>query len=403
MYRTFYGLRERPFMLTPDPAFLFPSRTHRKALDHLEYGLGEGMSFTLLTGEVGSGKTTLLRHVLARLGSSVETALVFNTRVTPGELLRLVMQEYELSADGDKAVLLDRLNDFLIERYAAGTRCVLVIDEAQNLSFEALEEVRLLSNLQTETEPLLLIVLAGQPELARSMRHPDMRQLAQRVSVSFHLSVLSADEVGDYIAHRLRTAGAMRSSLFDREAVRLVHEHSGGVPRIINNICDACLLAGYADGLATIGAATVRAVLAERADSGLAGGPYAPVEDAGRSPAAPAGQPRPEPAPAPAAQTAPPPAPQAQRPQAAPAPAPQPAPRAPAAEAAAAPDEAAQAAPDTAPDTEAVNREIANLRAQVEHLTALLQSPPPPPAPAPAAPSGFARLMGVVRNLFTRS
>lgn len=268
IYLSHYGLRALPFSLSPNPEFFYPSVAHKAALDHLVYGLTQDLGFILLTGEIGSGKTTLLRHLHSLLGQDTEVAQVFNTNVSPHELLKLVLQEFELDAKGDKADLLDELNSFLIARFAEGKRSVLIIDEAQNLSVGALEEVRMLSNLQTETTPLLQIVLVGQPELADRMRAKELRQLAQRVTVSYHLPPLGAQETGEYIAHRMRIAECPRENLFDQAAVELVHVESEGIPRIINNLCDAALLAGFADNKDFIDAAIVREVVQERRSSG---------------------------------------------------------------------------------------------------------------------------------------
>ncbi|BBD09270.1 ExeA family protein [Desulfovibrio ferrophilus] len=268
MYLDYYGLRERPFSLSPNPKFFYPSSAHSAALDHLEYGLTQNLGFILLSGEIGSGKTTLLRRVHSHLGPETEIAIVFNTNLSPSELLKLVLQEFELDSSGDKADLLDRLNDYLISRFAAGKNTVLVIDEAQNLSIPALEEVRMLSNLQTETTPLLQIVLAGQPELAERMRSPELLQLAQRITVHYHLTPLSREETGQYVNHRLLSAGRTGNGLFDSTALDLIHAESGGIPRIINNLCDAALVAGFADGLETLSGDVVREVVEERRKSG---------------------------------------------------------------------------------------------------------------------------------------
>lgn len=279
MYERFYGLTEKPFSIIPNPDRFFLAAKHRLALAHLEYGISEGAGFVLLTGEIGSGKTTLLRRVFGNLGPDADVAMIFNTAVTGAQLLRLTVQEFgqdptendpALAAQGcappatmDKAAILETLNRLLIERFAARRRSILVIDEAQNLSKEALEEVRMLSNLQTETQPLLQIVLAGQPELRAKIRHPALEQLAQRITVSFHLGALAREEVGEYVAYRMQAAGAARR-VFTDEAIEVVADACGGIPRAINILCDMALVYGYADSADTVGPEIVRQALSDR-------------------------------------------------------------------------------------------------------------------------------------------
>ena len=270
MYCKFYGFREKPFSIIPNPAFLYPSSKHRMAMTYLEYGLAEGTGFILLTGEIGSGKTTLIKRLLNGLGSDIEVAVLFNTNVSAGDLLKLILQEYEIEpGDGGKSGDLDLLNHFLIEKFSQGKRSLLIIDEAQNLSREALEEVRMLSNLQTETAPLLQIVLVGQPELKLKMRHPSLAQLAQRVTVGFHLGSLTRTETGEYIVYRLESAGASRTDLFTEDAVDLIHEKSRGIPRSVNVLCDAALVYGFADELENISREVVENVVRDREMDGV--------------------------------------------------------------------------------------------------------------------------------------
>ena len=267
MYLEHYGLSEPPFSITPDPRFVFLSERHRDALAHLLFGItqGGGGGFVQLTGEVGTGKTTLCRLLLEQVPENVRVALVLNPRLTPVELLETVCEELHLDLDGRRGsakALVDALNAYLLDAYAQGLRVVLVIDEAQNLSVEALEQVRLLTNLETPTQKLLQIVLLAQPELRRMLAREDMRQLAQRITARFHLTPLDAAETGEYLRHRFRIAGGQRFP-FDASAVRRIHLHSGGVPRLINAVAERSLLAGYAHDVAMLDARWVDRAAAE--------------------------------------------------------------------------------------------------------------------------------------------
>jgi len=260
MYETFYGLREKPFQITPDPGCLYRSPKHEAALTYLEYGISENLGFILLTGEVGSGKTTLIQCILGRLSARIEAAVVFNTNVAPAELLGLILEGFCLQRPaGDKVVLLKALARFLAGRLAQRKRALLILDEAQNLSEAALEEVRLLSNLRKDGQPLLQIIIVGQPELSSRLRKPGLRQFAQRVAAGYHLAGLSREETGEYIAYRLQRAGG-RPDLFDASAVEVIHTLTGGIPRAINLICQAALVYGFAEGAAAIGAGVIRQV-----------------------------------------------------------------------------------------------------------------------------------------------
>lgn len=282
MYTKYYGLKEKPFTLSPNPAYLYQSAGHRTALDHLEYALQSEAAFVLLTGDIGTGKTTLIRHLLRELPDDVVAAVIFNTNVTAYQLLKLILREYEVVPDRDKAENLERLNERLVYLYGLGKKPMLIIDEAQNLATDALEEVRMLSNLQTDAEPLLQIVMVGQPELKQRIADPSLAQLAQRITVNYHLAPLGRDETGRYIAHRLASAGAQRTDIFAPDGVSAVHDLSDGVPRLINVICDATLLAGYADGLEHMDEATVRAAARDRDLAPLNGScpPSGPAETA---------------------------------------------------------------------------------------------------------------------------
>ena len=252
MYEQFYKLKEKPFQIVPNPAYLYRSSKHQNALAYLQYGINESVGFILLTGEVGSGKTTLIQYLLSKLESRIDAAVIFNTHVTPDELLAMILSEFNLEASGNKASDLERLNQRLIDVYAAGQQAFLIIDEAQNLSMETMEEVRMLSNLQSDTHSLLQIMLVGQPELKAKLKHQTLRQLTQRIAASYHLTGISREETGEYIAYRLKKAGG-RPDLFTPAAANLVFEMSGGIPRAINLVCQAALVYGFADDAKMIG------------------------------------------------------------------------------------------------------------------------------------------------------
>lgn len=246
MYESFYGLTEKPFNLTPDPRFLFLSEKHKEAFAHLLYGIKNRTGFIMVSGEIGTGKTTICRSLLNQLDPDVELAFIFNPCLSPDELLRKINEDFgiESRADSLKA-LIDELNEYLLDRNAKGKNCVLVIDEAQNLSPGVLEQIRLLSNLETETQKLLQIVLIGQPELAMCLQLPELRQLNQRITARYHLKPLNMEETVQYIAYRLRVAGGRRKVHFTRGALRAIYKSSGGTPRVINAVADRALLIGY--------------------------------------------------------------------------------------------------------------------------------------------------------------
>lgn len=257
MYLGHYGLDEPPFSITPDPRFVFLGERHRDALAHLLFGVGQGGSggFVQLTGEVGTGKTTLCRLLLEQLPENVRVALVLNPRLSPVELLETICEELRIDTTGRKGSLkglVDALNHYLLDAYAQGLRVVLIIDEAQNLSAEALEQVRLLTNLETPTQKLLQILLLGQPELRELLAREDLRQLSQRVTARFHLTPMDAAETEAYLRHRFAVAGGKRFP-FTKLAVKRIHHHSGGVPRLVNIIAERALLAGYAHDETQVG------------------------------------------------------------------------------------------------------------------------------------------------------
>jgi general secretion pathway protein A len=265
MYISYFGLTENPFSLTPDPRFLFMSQRHREALAHLLFGMGEKGGFVLLTGEVGTGKTTLCRSLLEQVPEGVEVALVLNPKQTSLELVASLCDELKVSyptpADSLK-VLIDHLNRHLLEIHAEGQRTVVIIDEAQNLSTEVLEQVRLLTNLETTTRKLLQILLIGQPELHGMMAKPELRQLGQRITARYHLTPLSAEETAAYIEHRLEVAGCKRP-LFTKSTPYLIHRLSGGIPRLINTICDRALLGAYGRKRTVVNRSLARKAAAE--------------------------------------------------------------------------------------------------------------------------------------------
>lgn len=247
MYTNFYNLKEKPFSLNPNPDYLYKSNNHSSALTYLNYAITENIGFVLLTGEIGSGKTTLIRHLLDHLDLELEVAVIFNTNISAEELIKLILQEYETQPTESKAGNLDKLYNFLTKSYQSGKRALLIIDEAQNLSSDALEEVRMLSNLQTGDHYLLQIILVGQPELQKNIHKPNLTQLEQRIAVSYHLHALSKKETREYINYRLQKAGDIQSELFTQEAIDLIYAKTNGIPRKINSWCDTALVYGYAD------------------------------------------------------------------------------------------------------------------------------------------------------------
>jgi general secretion pathway protein A len=259
MYLNFYDLRERPFSATPDPRFLYLTARHREAMAQLVYGVREGLGFTMLTGEVGTGKTTLLHSLLRQLDAGTAASYVFNSTLSFDGLLEYVVADLAIATPAaSHAQRLLALNNFLLERHRAGLNTVLILDEAQHLSPATLEQVRLLSNFETTTAKLLQIVLVGQPELANKLRLTELRQLRQRIAVHGTLTPLSPEETRDYVRARLRTAGARDLGLFTEAALRDVARHSRGIPRLVNILCDHCLLVGYADQKRPIEPAVVK-------------------------------------------------------------------------------------------------------------------------------------------------
>jgi putative secretion ATPase (PEP-CTERM system associated) len=269
MYERFYQLRERPFALSPDPDYLYPSRVHREALSYLRYGIEGHAGFVVITGEIGSGKTTLLQTLLRGLDRETTVARLVNTMLEPNELLESILIDFGLEPEPRKPGMLRQLGEFLVNERAGGRLVLLVVDEAQNLTLPALEEVRMLSNLETEKSKLIQIVLVGQPDLREKLGQPELEQLRQRVTVSYHLGPLDAEDTAAYINHRLRRAAIGAPLEFPADVSAVVHQRSGGVPRLINVICDAVLLFGYGADRRTIDRGLADEALAELEATGV--------------------------------------------------------------------------------------------------------------------------------------
>jgi len=248
VYLEFYGLKLSPFDITPNPRFLFHSTKHREAFNHLHYGIRERKGFVQLTGEVGAGKTTLCRALLEKLDGNFSTALILNPVMSGDELMKAIATEFGLNAKGlDRLETMAVINDFLLKQALAGKESVLIVDEAQNLTEELLEQVRLISNLETDDRKLLQIVLMGQPELRDRLNSPRLKQLRQRITARYHLNALTRTEVGQYIQHRLALAGSRGTPAFTGPAIWRVFNYSRGVPRLVNAVCDKAMLAGFVE------------------------------------------------------------------------------------------------------------------------------------------------------------
>jgi general secretion pathway protein A len=264
MYNAFYGFREAPFQITPDPRFLFFSTQHREAFHHVLFGIRERKGFIQLTGEVGAGKTTVTRAVLEELGPTVHTALILNPVLTSTQLVRTILVELGLKPRKlDRSGYLDLLNAYLFEQAARDHDVALFIDEAQDLEPELLEQIRLLSNLETDQRKLLQIVLIGQPELRDKLNDPGLRQLRQRITVRYHLRPLSRPDMERYVSHRLRVAGANGRPTFTPWAMRTLHRYARGVPRLVNAVCDKALLYGYVNDTQNLTASGIRRAIRE--------------------------------------------------------------------------------------------------------------------------------------------
>ncbi len=269
MYESFYGFQEKPFTLLPDPSFLYFGKKHSTAFSMLEYGLQSQVGFTVITGEVGSGKTTLIRHLLNQVEDDVTIGLVSSSHRDMGLLLKWVLmafgQDYR---ETERVALFDAFSNFLIDQYAQNKRTVLIIDEAQNLDPNLLEELRLLSNINADKDLVLQVILVGQPELRDLLNRPELLQFKQRISVDYFLSSLNEEETREYITHRIHRAGCDRE-LFSSDACTLIYRASKGIPRIINTLCDTVLVYGFADQQSEISLDLIWSVLKDKASSGL--------------------------------------------------------------------------------------------------------------------------------------
>ncbi len=278
MYLRYFNLKSKPFAMNPDPAFLYASKQHSAALTMLEYAMESQASFCLLTGEIGSGKTTLIRRLIRMVGKNVTVGLISNTHgrfrsIHPWALSALGIVDDDESEIGQY----EALNDFFIREYGQGRRTLLIFDEAQNLSVRILEELRLLSNVNSEKDVALQIMLVGQPELRRKLERPQLKQFAQRVAVDFHLNALTLSESEAYVRHRLTVAGGS-DAIFHRQAIEIIHERSGGIPRLINQLCDLSLVYAFAEGHKQVAASLVAEVLQDQS-RGRASEPVAPKVD----------------------------------------------------------------------------------------------------------------------------
>ena len=264
MYLEHYQLKELPFQLTPDPGFLYPSKMHSRAKAYMDYAIWNRDGFVVITGEIGAGKTTIVQKFLSELDQSVVAAKIFQTQLNENEFLRAVLSEFGIKPSSDNKVdIMNTLNAFLLECYARNKQLVLIVDEAQNLTYNVLEEIRMLSGLETRKEKILHVILVGQPELREKLDTPEMAQLLQRVRLRFHLKALSETETRDYIVHRLRVAGAKNLSIFADNTYPVIYQYTGGIPRLINTLCDTAMTCAYADGLTRVTTSVLKTAIEE--------------------------------------------------------------------------------------------------------------------------------------------
>ena len=264
MYENHFSFKCKPFELVPNPDFLFLSRSHKKAMTYLDYGIKEKTGFMLLTGEIGSGKTTIVRNLIKSLNNAVKLSQVNNTKVSSKQLISMINEDFGMNVKGkEKTILLSELNEFLIDQYARGLQPILLIDEAQNLTQDLLEEIRLLSNLETDRAKLLQIILVGQPELKKTLMLPGLVQLRQRITINYHIIPLTVDETAKYIKHRLIVAGNPDVIDLKEDMVSLIYQFSRGIPRLINILCDFALLTTYVEGEKVVSSDTVKEVISD--------------------------------------------------------------------------------------------------------------------------------------------
>jgi general secretion pathway protein A len=270
MYTSYYDLKEKPFNLLPDPDFFYMSSGHENAYVHIEYAVSENKGFVVVSGEIGAGKTTLINLLIKKIEQDVKIGLINNTSVTPEHLIKMVCSEYELDVDGmDKAEMLEVLHSFLLDQFSQRQRVILIIDEAQNLSVEVIEEIRMLSNIEADKHHLLQIFLLGQPELIYTLQNKKLKQFVQRITVYCHLKGLKREDTEKYITHRLNVAGNKQKDLFSKQAIDTIFKYSKGIPRIVNNICDTSLVYGFADQVKVINKEIVENVIKSRESDGI--------------------------------------------------------------------------------------------------------------------------------------
>ncbi len=277
LYAPFFGLKERPFTLVPDPGFLYWSRQHKRAFAVLEYGILSGAPITLITGEIGAGKTTLLQELLPRIQEDVTIGLISNAQGDRGELIQWILNALQIEIDPTASYvqMFQALQDFLLEQYAVSRRVILIFDEAQNLSMEGLEELRMLTNINSNKDVLVQLILVGQPELRTMVQNPNMRQLAQRVAANFHLGKMAPETVANYISHRLQTAGGTGQE-FTPEACAIIQRETDGIPRLVNQLCDFAMIYAWSAEEKVVDSDVVEQVLE---DEVYLGGLYCPQEE----------------------------------------------------------------------------------------------------------------------------
>lgn len=266
MYTKYFGLREKPFSIAPNPAYVYMSNRHKEALAHLMYGMQEDSCLALLTGDIGTGKTTICRCLLENVSENINVAVVFNPKVSPLDLLRSICKELQIDYThdiGENSIYVDKLNEHLLTAHANGKTTVLIIDEAQGLSPEVIEQLRLLTNLETNTHKLLKIILLGQPELSSTLAKPSLRQVNQRITSRYHLSPLNYEDTISYVLHRMHIAGGGQNRYFSAKALKILFKTSQGVPRKINLICDRALLGAYAENRAYVDHITIKQAIKE--------------------------------------------------------------------------------------------------------------------------------------------